>query len=259
MRQKQALQLHQRSSKLCVAACLLIGNRSGSSSSANCVVIKVWSTTPVVEDLGHASKTPAFSFDDHGTCDLSRQSCCICSLPVLLHVLQTGTNGNAAASMHLLRPDQQPQQQQGTAEEERQQAKGEEGEQRQAKAAAKKAKKQRQKAKRQQAQGLTPPTSEPDISAPQSPSAQSPGVQNEDAGHPESSRSAAQSSDSQAARTEAARASSPGPQSQQLKAHETPSRQDAGQGSSNTDADMLQLFRCPITKVRPQPLLDKLS
>ena len=98
----------------------------------------------------------------------------------------------------------------GTAEEE----------QRQAKAAVKKAKKQRQKAKRQQAQGLTP---ELDSSAPQSLNAQMIQLQNS-VDHMET-----QDSGSQGLQAEAQ--------------SKYPERQ------SNADDAMLDLFRCPITKV----------
>ena len=126
-------------------------------------------------------------------------------------------------------PDKQ---RQDTAEEEQQQAKVE-GEQRQAKVAAKKAKKQRQKATRQQAQGLTPPSSEPDSSAPQSPSAQS---------------SISQTSDAQLRQLKSpmdhTEAQDSGSQSLQAEAHTSDS-----QHRSNADNAMLDLFRCPITKV----------
>ena len=59
--------------------------------------------------------------------------------------------------------------------------------------------------------------------------------------------------------TEGAISTSAEPQSQQLRAHELLARPDAGQGSKDADADMLQLFRCPLTKVSPQPLLNKFS
>ena len=138
--------------------------------------------------------------------------------------------------------------QQDTAGKEQQQGTAEEEEQRQAKAAAKKAKKQRQKAKRQQAKGLTPPTSEPDTSTPQSLTSQCPATE-----RPSTQSSVAQSPvnhnlDAQLTRPQSSthdtEAQDSGSQSLEVAAQSS----DPEHWSSTDDA-MLDLFRCPITKV----------
>ena len=82
---------------------------------------------------------------------------------------------------------------------------------------------------------------------------------NVDTGSLDPPRPESQSPEMQPGLTEGAISTSAEPQSQQLRAHELLARPDAGQGSKDADADMLQLFRCPLTKVSPQPLLNKFS
>lgn len=118
----------------------------------------------------------------------------------------------------------------GAEEEQQRQAKIE-AEQQQAKAAAKKAKKQRQKAKRQQAQALGPCGSELDSSAHSTPRVQSPDAQ--------ATQLQVLTPNISEALGSCAKSSGSSLQDQDL----------SHQHQNSADAHMLNLFRCPLTKV----------